>query len=145
MIDWIIIILGIGVLTFNTIHKFLPSRLQNISWVRRIAILFALLILAQQINGLINKYNSKIFAHVTREGKIAESKNFRWEIIKDINDGEIIYMISDMHADVSQVTVVTSSPSQKYSLYKAVGGVVIKYFIPEADIRDFEIHIKNSL
>lgn len=113
--------------------------------MRIIAVLVALLILVQGISELIYKHNSKIFADVTKEGKITKSKNFRWEVVKDIKDGEVIYLISDLQADYSQITIITSSPNQKYSLYNAVGGVVIKFHVPEKEINDFEIQVKNSL
>jgi len=145
MKPWIIIFLWISVLTFNAIYKFLPLRLQNVSWVRIIAVLVALLILAQGVHELIHDHNSKIFADITREGKITKSKNFRWQIFKETKDGETIYMINDLYADVSQITVVTKSPGQKNSLYNAVGGVAIKFHVPETEIGDFEILVKNSL
>lgn len=145
MSSWIVIALWVCVLSFSAIYSFLPSSLQSNPKLRVLAILAALSILSHGIYGVVRSHNSKIFAHITKDGNVTKSNNFKWKIVKDINDGDIIYMLLDLHADVSQVTVVTNSRDQKYSLYKAFGGVAVKFHMPEKDIKDFDVYIENTL
>ncbi len=80
MKHWVVVALWVSALSFSTIYSFLPSRHQKVFWVRIFAIIAAIAILTQGIYQIIHNHNSRIFAHVSNEGKILKSKNFLWQI-----------------------------------------------------------------
>ena len=87
--------------------------------------------------------NADIFAYVSKDGTILRSKNFPWTINKSKdNEGNVIYIIEGRHGDSSAVSVTSDDPKNKYTLYKAIAGVAVKFTCPEDEISNFTIKVK---
>ena len=143
MLFWIIF--WILILFFNFVYNtFLPPEKQRKPWLKRLAILSAFIILIVGHYQVVQWYRSRIFSYVSKDGVILESKNFPWKIIKSINqNGNIVYLISDLDRNSSSVTVSPDNSTKEYKVRDAYDGVAVIFTCNEEKISNFKIKIKN--
>jgi len=84
---------------------------------------------------------TRIFADVSKDGKILRSNNFPWKIEKSKNkNGEILYTIVERGGDATAISVIPDYP--EYTIYESYEGMVIKFTCAEEEISDFTIKVK---
>ena len=86
---------------------------------------------------------ANIFAYVSKEGAILQSKNFPWAISKSKDDdNNIVYIIEGRYGDSSAASIVPDDPKNTYIVYNATSGVAVKFTCPEEKISNFTIKLK---
>ncbi len=139
------LILWFIILIYNVLFNFLPANLQEILWVKTLAIIAAIIILVVGVKQSIQDFRDYKFAYVSaKDGHIIKGKNFKWNILKTTEQvtGNIIFIIGERHGDASDI-IVSPSRQVEFETYNAVSGVGIKFKCPENQIPDFKIEIKN--
>ena len=139
---WLWIIIWIGILIFNAVHSFLPSKYQTNKWIRTIAIIVATVILIRGLSDEISNYRGRIFAYISKDGKVINKKNFPWKVSKSTTkEGAIVFIINERYGDASEVSITPDVPNSTYTIYNAMNGVGIKFECPEDQIPNFKIRI----
>ena len=141
---WLWIVLWIVILVWNACYGFLPSKYQTRRWIRGAAIIVAVVILGRGICDEISSFRDRIFAYVSSDGEVLESKNFPWKLTKSkTNDGAIVYAIGGRYGDASEVSVLPDVPNDKYTVERGIDGVQIKFQCLEDEIPKFTIKISK--
>ena len=144
MTVWIFITLWILILAFNAVYSFLPTRLQDKTWIRISAIVAALVILVYGVYEVIKRQQDKVFAYVSSDGAIQRSKNFPWKISKSTtSEGEVAFIIADRFGDASELSIALQGADCPYTKYIALDGLGIKFHCPENEIPPFMIEIRR--
>ena len=142
MLNLILITLLICILTFSTIYSFLPSTFQSNPHLKILAEISTLIILIYTICQIINEYQSRIFASVSKDGTIKKSKNWPWKISKIIKKNQhITFVLDENYIDKSKVSV--SAGKNKVEISNGDDGLWIEFLCPEKDLTDFIITIKR--
>jgi len=144
MTVWIFITLWILILAFNAVYSFLPTRLQDKSWIRISAIVAALVILVYGVYEVIKRQQGKVFAYVSSDGTIHRSKNFPWKVSKTTtSDGEVVFIVDDRFGDASELSITPQGVNCPHTTYVALGGLGIKFDCPENEIPNFMIELNR--
>ncbi len=96
MLFWLLIWLLI--LIFNTVHSFLPTKLQGKKWIRVTAMIIATTILLRSGWQDISSYQSRTYLHITPDGKIDSQNNFPWDVSITSTPKGPAYLVSHRRA-----------------------------------------------
>ncbi len=145
MSNLLIIIALISAMGISAVYSFLPSKFQNKTYIRNIAILSSLTVLIWGVLQLVNDYNDRIYAQINSDGEVLNSKNFPWEIEVTNNNNEnlTIYILKERYGDSSLISIKVKKPHPKYEIYNAMGGVGIKFYCKKDDLSDFWVYVTN--
>ncbi|MCD4721011.1 MAG: hypothetical protein K8S13_14310 [Desulfobacula sp.] len=139
------LIVLISMMVVNAIYSFLPTKLQTKPIIRFFAILAAGTILVWGVGQVVQNFKNKIYAHVSINGEILESKNFPWEISYHENEKENkrMFLIDGRYGDSSIVTAKFEGNHPKYEIINATYGVAIIFFCKKEELKSFWVYIKN--
>lgn len=139
LVIWIIILL------YNGLYSFLPSSIQNIKWVKILAIFSACIILIIGVRQAFQDYQNYRFADISaKDGAILKSKSFPWKVTKTTTrEGNTVFIINERYGDASEISIKLSRPTDKFLIYNSIDGVGIKFLCPEDEIPDFKIIISK--
>lgn len=133
---------SILLLVLNTIYSFLPSKIQDIQWVKFTGITVAVIILIGGVYKTIHDYRNQTYAYISSDGTIIESNNFPWKIKKFTTDqGEVGFNIEERYGDPTDVHLKLDDPNIAYEKYLAFHGVSIKFKCLEEDVPNIKITI----
>ena len=137
---WLWLIIWIAILVFNTVHSFLPNKLQVKKWIRITAMIIASLILIRGIIQEIAAVKNRSYAYISADAEIIEKRNFPWKVSKTIADDLPIYIIEERYGDTTDVRI---EPDRyvKFEIYNAIDGVAIKFYCKYKDVPSFGIRI----
>ena len=141
----VFLIFWIAVIVYNAVYNFFPGAMQNIKWLKIAAIICAIVILVIGIKEALQKYADFRFAYVAAsDGKILKQKNFPWVVTKTTSrEGKIIYIINERFGDASEISIRPDKPTRGYTVYNAIDGIGIKLELPDQEISNFRIEIRN--
>ena len=139
---WFWLIIWIAILVFNTVHSFLPNKLQSKKWIRRTAMIIASLILIRGVYQELANIQNRSSAYVSSNGEIIESHNFPWKIAKTNANSFPIYVIEERYGDSAEVKV-ESDRHVNFKVYNAIDGVAVKFFCEPDDVPSFRIRINQ--
>ena len=87
--------------------------------------------------------STNIFAYVSKDGAILQSKNFPWKISKSKDEEDnVVYIINGRYGDSSAASVFPDNSRNEYIVYNAIDGVAVKFTCPEEEISNFTIKLK---
>lgn len=85
------------------------------------------------------KFLTQIFAYVSPDGAIIESKNFRWKIGKMADpDAQACYLINDLYRDASEVKVKPDS-DVGVTVSNAMAGKGVRFNCANEKIPNFKV------
>ena len=88
--------------------------------------------------------STNIFAYVSKDGTILQSKNFPWKISKSKDkEDNVVYIINGRYGDSSAASVFPDNSRNEYIVYNAIDGVAVKFTCPEERISNFTIKLKH--
>lgn len=140
---WFWLLVWIVVLLFNTVHSFLPGKLQGKKWIRITAMIVASLILVRGVVQEVAAVRSRSYAYVNPDGQITRSRNFPWKITHAERSENDTYFIFDKRGDGTDVTVVPDNPIYEPNVYGAIDGVCIKFDCPPSQVPSFKIVVRR--
>jgi hypothetical protein len=134
---WVIIRLaaaiGLGV------YSFLPAKHKSKRGLLVFAICATTIVVSNASFETYQKFNSRRYAYVGKDGTILESRNFPWHV-KLYPDG--VYVIFERYGDASTVSVIPDKPI-KVTVYNAMDGIGIKFDSPKDAVPNFRIKIRD--
>ncbi len=136
----VILILWMIVLVYNMVYSFLPSQVQNLKFVKIVAILASVIILIVGIKQSFSEFRNFKYAYIdSKNGRVIDKKNFKWEITKTkTREGNIVYIINERYGDASEIEIKPDKRVE-YEVYNAIDGIGIKFLCPENTIPNFKI------
>ena len=140
---WFWLIIWVAILAFNTVHSFLPNKLQGKKWIRIAAMIVATLILLRGVVQEVGGVQNRSYAYVTPDGHITKSNNFPWKITHAERSEDDVYFIFDNRGDGTDVTVIPDNPIYEPNVYGAVDGVCIKFNCDPLKVPGFKIVVKR--
>ncbi len=127
MLFWLLIWLLI--LIFNTVHSFLPTKLQGKKWIRVTAMIIATTILLRSGWQDISSYQSRTYLHITPDGKIDSQNNFPWDVSITSTPKGPAYLVSH-RGDGSEIEVTSDDPALKPNVWGGYSGIFIDFNCP---------------
>jgi hypothetical protein len=137
---WLWLVIWIVILVFNTVHSFLPNKLQGKKWIRITAMIIASLILIRGVIQEIATVKNRSYAYISADAEIIERKNFSWKVSKTSADNLPIYIIEELYGDATKIKI---EPDRhvKFKIYNAIDGVAIKFYCQYNQVPSFWIRI----
>lgn len=140
---WLRLTIWILILVFNTVHSFLPNRLQANKWIRIVAMVVASFILLRYAYQEIDTVRTRSYAYVSSDGQIIKSNNFSWKITHVVPSEESIYYIIDKRGDGSEVTVTPDGFTCEPNVRGVEAGVCIQFDCVPSKASGFRIDVKR--
>jgi len=140
---WFWLVIWIAILVFNTVHSFLPNKLQGKKWIRITAMIIASLILIRGVVQEVTTVQKRSYAYVSSDGQIIKSNNFPWKITHAERSEKDVYFIFDKRGDGTDVTVIPDNPTYEPNVYGAIDGVCIKFNCHPSKVPGFKIVVKR--
>jgi len=141
---WLLFVLWVIVLVYNSVYSFLPAGAQAIGWVKGVAIGGTTIILIVGVREAVQKYRNYSFAYVSaKDGRILSKKNFRWKLTKSTHEGNVVFIIEERYSDASEVSVKPDTRMDGYQVYNAIDGIGIKFTCPADEIPNFKIELNK--
>jgi hypothetical protein len=140
---WCWLVIWIAILVFNTVHSFLPNKLQRNKWIRITAMIIATLILIKCVFQEVTAVQNRSYAYVTPDGQITKSNNFPWKITHAERSENDVYFILDNRSDGTDVSVIPDNPTYEPNVYGVVAGVCIKFNCEPSKVPGFKIVVKR--
>lgn len=140
---WLWLVIWIAILLFNTVHSFLPNKLQAKKWIRIAAMIVASVILIRCAVQEVAAVKNRSYAYVTPDGQITKSNNFPWKITHVEHSENDVYFIFDKRSDGTDVTVISDNPTYEPNVYGATAGVCIRFDCPPSEVPGFKIVVNR--
>ena len=137
---WVWLVIWIVILVFNTVHSFLPNKLQGKKWIRIMAMIIASAILIRGVVQEVAVIQNRSSAYISAGGEIIEKCNFPWKITKTKTPNFTTYVIEERYGDATEVQV---EPDRhvSFEVYNAMGGVAVKFLCRSDEVPSFKVRI----
>ena len=140
---WFWLVIWIAILVLNTVHSFLPNKLQGKKWIRIAAMIIASLILFKCVFQEVAAVKNRSYAYVTPDGQITKSNNFPWKITHAERSENDVYFIFDKRGDGTDVTIIPDNPTYEANVSGVTTGVCIKFNCDPSKVPGFKIVVKR--
>lgn len=134
---WLII--NLVAATSLLVYVFLSADGQSKLGIKLLAIVAAVIVVANAVVEALQKDRPYSFAYVARDGTILKGHNFPWKLQRD-SEGRPDFMIFDRYDNAAAVTVIPVAPISN-KVYIAWAGTEITFDCPKNAVPDFIIEI----